>query len=202
MKIRGFLWGVLGALCLFVESAAAATLVVNGSGQLTGARGIDVGGSLYDVNFLDGSCYGLFDGCDEATDFAFRDDGAKANLAAQALMDQVFVDGAAGLFDSNPNLTLGCSNIDNRCTVYTVWKDATVNVSDVYNFPGATPDFRSTGFGLSPFFNTSTTGYGVFAKWNVATVPVPASLSLLLAGLGGLAVIRRRKAKVWTRWVS
>jgi len=41
-------------LLLVVTSASAAPILVTG-GILTGATGVDVGGTLYDVEFLDGS---------------------------------------------------------------------------------------------------------------------------------------------------
>ena len=87
--------------------AQAATFDVIG-GQLFGASGVDVGGTLYDVEFLDGSCITLFNGCDDVSDFTFQTSLA-ASVASQALLDQVFLDGPLGNFDSSPNLTNGCS---------------------------------------------------------------------------------------------
>ena len=54
----------IATLGLTVASAQAANLSVNGSGLLTGANNVNVGGILYNVIFVDGSCIGLFDGCD------------------------------------------------------------------------------------------------------------------------------------------
>ena len=34
---------------------------------------MDVGGSLYDVEFLDGTCVDLFTGCDDLSGFTFTD---------------------------------------------------------------------------------------------------------------------------------
>ena len=61
---------VLATLCFGSATASAATLNVVG-GQLMGASGVDVGGILYDVEFLDGTCIDLFSGCDESADFDF-----------------------------------------------------------------------------------------------------------------------------------
>jgi len=47
---------------------AIPTLIVNG-GQLEGATGVDVGGTLYDVEFLDGTCVTLYMGCDSVDGF-------------------------------------------------------------------------------------------------------------------------------------
>ncbi len=98
---------VLAAVLVLVASGAqAATLNVIG-GQLHGAFDVNVGGSLYDVEFVDGTCIALYGGCDEASDFTFQT-FASAQLAARALLDQVFLDGASGPFDSDPSLTRGC----------------------------------------------------------------------------------------------
>ena len=52
-------------------------------------------GNLYDVQFLDGSCISLFNGCDDVSDFTFQTQAA-AILASQALLDQVLLDGGGG----------------------------------------------------------------------------------------------------------
>ena len=93
-------------LVLMASSAQAATLNVVG-GELLGASGVIVDGSLYDVEFADGTCIALYDGCDETSDFTFTD-LASAVLASQALLDQVFLDGPSGNFDTQPALTTGC----------------------------------------------------------------------------------------------
>jgi hypothetical protein len=49
-----------------------------------GASDVLVDGSLYDVQFLDGTCIDLYDGCDEVSDFTFQT-SASAVLASQAL---------------------------------------------------------------------------------------------------------------------
>jgi len=69
-------------------AAHAVTLQINDSGILTGATGVEVGGTLYNVHFLDGTCADLFNGCDNAADdFAFTTKG-DAQTAAPALLDQ------------------------------------------------------------------------------------------------------------------
>ena len=86
---------------------AAPTLKVEG-GILKGAQGVDIGGTLYNVSFADSTCVAVFSGCNEPSDFLFQTQ-AQAPAAAQGLLDQVLVDGAAGNFDSRPELTFGCS---------------------------------------------------------------------------------------------
>ena len=90
--------------------AGAATLNVVG-GQLVGASGVSVGGALYDVEFVDGTCIDLFDGCDSPADSDFTTAG-EITQALHALLSQVFIDGELGDFDSSPQLTAGCSILD------------------------------------------------------------------------------------------
>ncbi len=79
-----------------VTSVHASALLVVSGGILTGAKGVDVGGTLYDVEFMDGTCVALFNGCDNpATDLTFTTQ-ADALAASQALLDQVFLDGGPG----------------------------------------------------------------------------------------------------------
>src|SRR4051794_24777742 len=88
--------------------AGAAGLQGNGGGQLTGATGVTLGGATYDVTFADGTCAALFGGCDDLADFTFTAQ-ADAQAAAQALLDQVLIDGGAGQFDTDFAATLGCA---------------------------------------------------------------------------------------------
>ncbi|MBW2667882.1 MAG: hypothetical protein JRE13_16465, partial [Deltaproteobacteria bacterium] len=93
-------------ICM-AASANALTLNVDGGGQLFGAFDVNVGGTLYDVEFVAGTCIALFDGCDDVSDFTFQTEAA-AITASQALLDQVLLDSIEGNFDSQPNLTNGC----------------------------------------------------------------------------------------------
>ena len=97
--------------------AQAADLIIDADGQLTGATGVEIGGVLYDVEFVDGSCRELFDPCNDVADFEFttRD---QVILAGQALLDQVLINTADGLFDDMPQLTRGCED-DRYCSVFT-----------------------------------------------------------------------------------
>ncbi len=101
---------LLSVAVLFIlaaSSASAATLNVVG-GELLGASGVIVDGSSFNVEFLDGTCIDIYNGCDDVSDFTFQT-AAAALLASQALLDLVFLDGA-DLFDSAPELTNGCTN--------------------------------------------------------------------------------------------
>ena len=90
---------------------------------LWGAKGVMVNGSLYDVEFVDGSCETLFTICDEEYSFTFNN-SHDAIEAARALQEQVFVNRSAGApsnFDSKPSFANGCSDMI-VCHVWTPWQ--------------------------------------------------------------------------------
>ncbi|MCA8967340.1 MAG: hypothetical protein KDC48_20835, partial [Planctomycetes bacterium] len=115
--MRRLLAGVLA--CAPLMAGAAPVLDVS-AGQLLGASGVDVGGTLYDVRFVDGSCAALFNGCDEVSDFTFTT-MTSAHAAAQALLDEVFLDGSLGDFDTVPSLINGCTASD-HCSPLTPYE--------------------------------------------------------------------------------
>ena len=179
------------AVALLLASGAAAPVMaapilqVTG-GLLVGASGVSVNGNLYDVSFTDGSCATVYDGCDASSDLPFRT-LAEAQAASQALLDQVFVDGPSGLFDTVPALTFGCVQATTECLVWTPYTTnvfygiaLNTNSNDVVG-SGSGP--RSLAFSGFPEF--------VLAAWTpaaTAAVPEPASLALLAFGLAGVGV--------------
>ncbi len=183
MGIRRFAAsGVLASLLLVFVGVtgvrAASPHVVDG--ELLGAFDVDVGGVLYDVEFVDGTCIEVFSGCDQAEDFTFSN-FAGAALASQALMEQVFLDGVLGDFDLVPSLTVGCSDSD-TCQVLTVFErspttptvlqavannNAAVHIHDWW-----TPEPHSFSISVD---TASSYPYAVFARWSAAcsVVEVP-----------------------------
>lgn len=197
---------IAAGLGAFSGSASAATLNVSG-GKLLGASGVDVSGTLYDVQFIDGSCASVFSGCDSASDFDFDVSGALH--ASIALLTQVFVDGPLGNFDTVPSLTTGCSigPGQTRCQSFIPFsiRSATdVNMYTALNSVAESGDsFRQTFTGKTRSFlgtaginNTST-----FAKFTLAPVtpvPLPAAFPLFAGALGLMGWLgwRRRRAAV------
>jgi hypothetical protein len=188
----------LAAACAFAvaSQAGAAVLQVNTSGILTGATGVDVGGKLYDVTFADGSCNSVFNGCVRSA-FAFTTE-ATATLAARSLLEQVFLDGPKGQFDSNPGLTFGCIGAS-FCATFLPYSSSAasyINVMTARNGAFINSDVISIGL-PNKFIDSSSDNNLNFAVFKVAAptaVPEPTSIALFGLALAGLAFTRRRKA--------
>lgn len=188
----------LSAFILSPRPAQALSLQVNGSGILTGATDVNVGGNLYNVQFLDGTCAALFNGCDQVTDFTFQSQAA-AIQAGQALVGQVY----PGAFDDSPELIQGCSSTF-FCSAVTPYA----------LFPGSPGAFAVFAVNYDPTFNgTGENGLAVsslndstgnisstWARWTPAAanpVPEPATITLFGLGLGALVLwdYRRRQER-------
>lgn len=178
-------------------TANADPIVVDG--ELVGATNVNVDGTLYDVFFDDGPCVVLFSGCDETSDFEFQTLAA-ALLAAEALLNQVFLDGAF-LFDSVPSLTSGCEIDD--CAIETPYDFTGSIVTAVTRnrILDVGPPSMIDGFGPSALTgpaNDLNPGF-VWAVWSQSdddppvSVPEPGTLALLTIGLVGMRFARRRR---------
>ena len=196
MALKRFLgWGSsswLLVLLLASSGAQAATLNVVG-GILHGASGVDVGGSLYDVTFVDGTCIALFSGCDSASDFTFTSSSA-ATAASQALLDQVFIDGVSGNFDTDPALMFGLSSTAYGYAWTPFASDATyVQIVSALNHTSEGFDYPAF-HGPAEFtrtYNTAAANVFVYAIWT--PVPEPSSALLIAMGLAGLGWRGRAK---------
>lgn len=206
--VRMAMSSIIVSIGFAAASSWATTLLVDGDGQFTGATRVNVGGSLYDVDFKEGSCIGLFNGCDELSDFTFTTEtGAKA--AAQALLDQVFIDGPAGDFDMMPTLTFGCTSEILGCRSIIAFGPGSYGLefgADVVYSSNQPPDslLGRPDEVMGPEIwgrehDTADFGDYNWAVWSpsatgsTTAVPVPAGGLLLLTGLGGIVALRRRK---------
>ena len=183
-------------LALLTLPAAAATLEIDGSGQLTGARGVDVDGVLYDVTFQDGSCFDLFDGCDAFEDFTFND-ADSATAAALAVMDQVYI----GAIAADPTLIFGCNNALTCRAMIPYDPNFNPNTFDSIQAQNT----LVAPFGATYHLGTVTFDYGIdepagylrtfalFEAVPAAQVPLPGGAALLIPALGLLMWQRSRR---------
>ena len=193
--------GIAIAACMVLiatPSAKSLELQIDDLGQLTGAKGLSVGGSLLDVAFVEGTCVNLFSGCNEPSDFAFTTE-SEAEAAGNSLLAQVLVDGQSGDFDSESELTFGIESEAEGLIFIPFFREVDRNrvlSARVINFAF---DNRVDGVNttrLSINADTIDQQNGVFALFtpSVATVPLPAGGWLLFAALGLLGFCNRSTA--------
>ncbi len=132
--IRGLL---AVALLAGVMTANATLLVTTPDGVLTGARGVNVLGALYDVDFRVGLCSTFYGNCGPGGNFGGMyqpPDPQKllfADQASWALIDQVLT----GAYDTDAGLTFGCSSFVavtyGRCYILTPywWQNTLVGTA-------------------------------------------------------------------------
>jgi hypothetical protein len=180
--------GAMLAAAVSAFPAMAADPVTSGS-TLTGATGVNVGGNLYNVQFLDGSCATVFGSCPGG--FAFGSQAA-AQQAADALLAQVLL----GTFDTNPARTNGCS-LATICSILVPYAVDGQAVAFVSANNKATND---TGTGSLTL--TDDTGIQASQTWarftrSTAPVPEPASWAMMLLGFAGIGLAARRRRSAW-----
>ena len=203
--MKKFLTIAMAAAGLWAVPASAATLVLNDDGRLTGAVGVDIGGSLFDVEFVDGTCAEVFGVC-ATSSFTFQTQ-AGALAAANALGDQVLLNGMLGNFDTDLTATIGCDATNTNCrfivpySVQAVGNIQQLNNVSFLNRPGLDA-IVTTPLGA----NVSTNGESVFARFSPAVVvpgavPEPSTWLMMLLGFGAIgATLRRRKTRTSLRF--
>ncbi|MEM9086537.1 MAG: PEP-CTERM sorting domain-containing protein [Pseudomonadota bacterium] len=180
------------ALFASTAPASAATLLFE-RGELQGADYVDVGGALYNVRFLNGACSALFDGCNEFGDFAFNSQ-ADAQAAAQALLDQVFVNSPLGAFDDQPELTFGCE-FGRVCRALIPFEPVNNRVRVARSQNGDTPGrdrIRIRTIQNSFNSDNGANSRDVFAVFTA--IPEPSTWLVLTLGLFGIGGLLRRKS--------
>lgn len=194
MNAKAFRSALLSILLILTlhavpQASYAAVLQVDANGFLTGATGVDVGGSIYDVTFNAGTCIPVYTGCNVTVDHIFPT-ATDAVTASQALLDQVFVDGSAGNFDSSPWMTRGCgpSSVTycEAAAPYALSGLGNLAVAVAHNHQSNNGDLAVATL-ASPLSYSGSSNYVTWAVWTPsAPVPVPASVLLLLSGCAGI----------------
>jgi hypothetical protein len=173
----------------------------NDSGKLQGAFNVDVGGTLWDVVFRDGTFTSLFSDA-EAASIDGRTE-REAIVLSEALLASVFVDGRDDVFwfDSLPALTGGCNNTI-ACVAGTAYgplvgvgRERSRNASGTINGARETEDKYLNGYDIlyddPTQFDDNIFGLGPVA--NQTQVPAPSTISIFALGLIGLAARRFKK---------
>ena len=198
-----YVGALLGLAMMGMAGTANATLIIE-SGELVGFTNLDVGGMTFDVEILEGSCNGLFEGCDGFEDFAFNTQ-AMAEAGAQALLDDL----SGTAFDSDNSsafgaLVFGCGPRLSGCITFIPFEPllfgrvnvaVALNACDEVDGSLGTCTGSDSVFSFTFFANIDTSGstgfnYGRFTK---VEVPEPATLWLMVVGLLPLAFLLRRK---------
>lgn len=183
-------WNALaaGLALAFAQPADAATLLVDGSGHLTGATGVLVDGVSYDVQFLDGTCVGLFGGCTTAQ-FAFQGIAA-ATDASGALASQVL-----DTYSNTPGLVQGCIGAL-ACAALIPFDGDGTNVSFTYDQLRAGvinmgDDSQSASFDST---DSASQVYSVFSRSSGA-VPEPSTWFTMIVGLAVIGLAMRKRSR-------
>lgn len=183
-------------LCVCWTGAASAVSLVLTDGKLSGARGVDVGGILYDVDFRSGTALDVY-GADMSG--VFFTTLAEATSATQALSSQVLT----GIYDTDPSMTYGVpaggmngAGFGAFVTAYAFSNLGCAPPSCAWfyrflNYADESADFmQRIGHGTS----FGTAGY-LYADWSLASVspvPLPGALGFILSGFGAMVAMQRR----------
>lgn len=186
----------ISAITFFILSAtanAALIHITDSKGILTGAKGVNINGTDYDVEFKDGTCVALFSGCDSKNDFLFNT-SSSAYLASWVLNSYVFVNG----WDSSPSKTKGCENSSAQCTILTPFElsQGWLRSGIFTNNDWINSDSYSVG-NWTPTADTSSYAF-TFAIWslsNKSEVNESGSLAILIMSLAVLVGRRQLKNK-------
>ena len=160
------------------------------AGNLAGFDDIIFAGMSYDVRFRDGSYLTIF-GDSSGLDF---DTVAAATDATTALLEAIT---EYPLYDTTPNLTIGCTFTADSCQMLTPYDidGLTVKVRNAQNQPTGPNTVPPPGT-VPAFTSTTSNGGVVYADWSQPTViPLPAVIWLMGTGLLGLFGYSRRKVQ-------
>lgn len=179
---------VAGLAMTTAVNAATTPVFTTQSGTITGITGLTVGGTVYDVAFLDGVGNSLFDN----SSLAFSTP-AETEAAATVLGDFL---ANAGLSDFSV-----LNGVVSTSTFYAwipyLFSGSSFSGSIVnYSFSLASPRVQTDTWSLANYDTAANPVdfWASFSEASAAPVPLPATLPLILAALGGLGIARRRRS--------
>ena len=193
----------LALVCLLTSSISSfsATLIID-NGVLNGASGVQILGKLYDLSFIEtGSCITNFNGCNDPNEWYTDTTGgvspnAWGNAAADALLEQVFIDSPEGNFDSDLSVTAGWERGAHDVIYYipltTTPSNSHLTIAYVRNYSLSSGVEDFTGLSNTP----KTQHAGGSAAWAIFTptpVPIPSAAWLFGSALIGIAGIKLKK---------
>ena len=176
-------------LFLFGVTANATTLTVD-AGIVTGATDIIEGNRSFDIVLVDGTCAGIFFGCNEDADFAPIEESDLLDL--QNVLVSFLNEVKASPFDQSNILGCGAAT---DCRVYSPigFNELAGNASTVLGaFTGTNIDPGVQG--IDPSQNFADSDILTWAVITPTVIPIPAALWLFVSGLGLLCWIRRKAA--------
>lgn len=189
--IKQFFLSVVTLFILSATANAALIHMVDNNGILTGAKGIDINGIEYDVEFKDGTCRALFSGCDNKSDFLFKTSpGPTGYIASWTLSKYVFV----AQWDSSPHKIKGCENSPGQCSIITPYDllGDTMRMSYFNNTNSESMDEIQFG-SWYPFIDTTPYAF-TFAIWSLSKKSeVNESGTLVLLMMGMIALLVRKR---------
>lgn len=193
--MKGLLIAFAVAVLSVAPPASAAPLLVFDGGKITGVKGVNVFGTLYDVTFVDGTCAQVFSGCDELSDFDFPvldplDLSTAIHAASQTLIE---------FNQLAPDLLFGCSDprVCQFLVPYGLFSDN--GLDGVLTVMGQNVDtsFDNVLFDQRIAFVNDTgddRGAGDELVWaDFRRVPEPATVVLTMAGFAALCACRWRR---------
>ena len=163
---------LMGILLLVVASANAATVVYSSPGVVTGIGGLDINGTLYNVDF-------------EATGSAFTTFGGEVDFWSTA--NEAITAGSAinAILNLGEGLEFPILLVNNSLLTYyqIFWGDPSFAAEENQG-GGSFPWVGTGGIPQEQFLEFST-------SWSV--VPLPAAVWLFGSALAGLGWLRRRR---------
>ncbi|XOV85998.1 MAG: hypothetical protein ACFHX7_13615 [Pseudomonadota bacterium] len=211
----------LASLVIAARPAFAVPMYVLNGSEVTGIQGVEVGGNLYDVTFVDGkvSSFWFDNGVATTAPFANLAEAAAASTALRQVIETVPLFG--GTLRNQTYRINGCASqpFEDSCRVHTLHAESNVNhgieiefstlamsrisipagptFSLTFVYPSILRSFYdSADNSLYPASHDTPAIENVFAKWSLTgptvLVPAPGALALLAVGLVALSLASRR----------